>query len=409
MVKIKEIDDKIIGDVERKYSQLVQDEKKKSFYIDWLDLVVTENCNFKCTYCFVDQKENNMTFETAIEAIEWGLKLANPDKKFIVNFFGGEPFLRKELLLQVLNKYKENCKVEFTLSTNGSIFDEELVDALVANKVNFQVSLDGIEEAQNAHRGNFDLVYMNVRKYLGKTDRVSAHPTITPETIKHLSKSIQMFYDLGFSAVAAQCMLEGTWSDESLQLYREQYRKVGDFYLSLIEKNSRPFRIKFLSEAITGLLNGTIRRKSCSAGDSLFAVDSKGDIYPCHRFIKHNLFNLGNIRGEFKGNAFKDITMDKMIGCKDCLSKEACHICLCANYEMNKDLLVPSESYCKLIQIESEEALRVIEKGKTMPKFREIFKMTDNNIEARLARIEDILLKLSAVILDMNITHEEKI
>lgn len=394
---------KEICEVEKRYSQIVQEAKAKKqeekIKVSWIDLLLTEQCNFNCDYCYVTKSDKNMSFDTAKKAIDWAKSFNG--ERIIINLFGGEPFLVKELILQIIDYVKDDKRIALMCSTNGSIYDEELINTLISSRFSMQISMDGIKEAQEAHRGNFDIVYKNARKFIAKKKGISARPTITPKTAPYLEDSIRLFYEMGFGGVSAQCVISGVWSDNDLAVYRQQYKAVANFYLELL-KDSRHFRIKFLENAIRRILSGGTRLYPCEAGRTLFAISADGSIFPCHRFYAHPEFRLGNIQDkDFNRGIFSKIYQHNIVGCEKCISLEACHICLAANFDETKDILLPPAQYCKLIKIEYEEALRVIEVGKKIPAFNRLFGQSDS-IERRLDRIEDILIKLSQVVLDIS-------
>lgn len=398
------ITDKEICEVEKRYSQIVQEAKAKKqeekIKVSWIDLLLTEQCNFNCDYCYVKQSGKEMTLDTAKKAIDWAKSFGG--ERIIVNLFGGEPFLAKELILQIIDYVKDDSRIALMCSTNGSIYDEELVNALLSNKFHMQISMDGVKEAQEAHRGNFEQVYKNARKFLAKKNDISVRPTITPKTAPYLEESIRLFYEMGFGGVSAQCLISGVWSDYDLAEYRKQYKQVANFYLELL-KDNRHFRIKFLEDTIKRILSAGTRLYPCEAGRTLFAISAEGSIYPCHRFYRHTQFKLGNIFDkDFSRGIFSRIYQNNIVGCEKCVCLEACHICLAANFDETKDILLPPAQYCKLIKIEYEEALRVIEVGRKIPAFNKLFGQTDSAIEQRLERIENILIKLSQVVLDMS-------
>jgi uncharacterized protein len=424
------INEKAVCEVEKRSKMLAEENTKKldPVPVGWIDLLLTERCNFKCDYCYISKTPKDMTFETAKTAIDWAR--AKSHGKLIVNFFGGEPFLCKDVMLQILDYIKNDDKIGVMCVTNGSIYDEDIVNALQKPGYQLQISLDGVKEAHNMHRQDFDIVYMNARKFLAKKKEVAVRPTITPQNVKYLSDSVKLFYEMGFASLMVQCVMTGEWDKDSAAVYRNQYKLVGNFFLDLL-KQDRYFRITFIESTIRKILQTGEQLYTCMAGKTLVSVGPDGTVYPCHRFMGDDKFILGNVKdGDFDQAIFRDIKAKNLIGCDQCGVLEACHICIGANYDENKDILLPSAPYCDLIKIEYEETLRIIEVGKKIKKFRDMFikeeaaQGKDNamlsqiaavvldtaadtaDIKEKLKRMEDMILSMAQVIADMSSKEE---
>lgn len=115
-------------------------------------LGVTKRCNLSCPYCFVSQGNQDMTLETAKKGVEIAIKNAekhsienNYVERPLVIFFGGEPLLMYEkIIVPIVKEYSDRC--DFSLTTNGVLLNEDVVDFLSKNNVEVLLSFDGIKQ-----------------------------------------------------------------------------------------------------------------------------------------------------------------------------------------------------------------------------------------------------------------------
>jgi uncharacterized protein len=120
-------------------------------HIQHIMLNVTDQCNFRCRMCFCDWQDNYMTPEIADKAIELALKRKSPRvDKITINFFGGEPLMNFNLIKYVVEKWEKKC--EFSMTTNGSLLTNEILDYLKEHKVGLLLSIDGDKETQDYNR-----------------------------------------------------------------------------------------------------------------------------------------------------------------------------------------------------------------------------------------------------------------
>ena len=154
-------------------------------------LGLTENCNLRCKYCIFSGNYEEMrthTFkrmekETALKSVqnmdyinEW--KEYAPDKQPVISFYGGEPLLRFDLIQEVVAYVKQTgFKTMFSMTTNGTLLTDHIIEFLVTHNVMISVSLDGSKEMHDKNRvfanerGTFDVVYGNIRKLLAEIKR----------------------------------------------------------------------------------------------------------------------------------------------------------------------------------------------------------------------------------------------
>lgn len=146
---------------------------------DNITFVVTDDCNLRCRYCYEENKQpHDMTIETAIHAADYFLeRFENKYDSVVFDFVGGEPFVRVDLLEQLLpymieklkNQKKWNSYI-FSFSTNGTCFSDLKVRSLIEKyreHMSIGLSLDGVKEIHDYNRSNsFDEVVPLLEKEL---------------------------------------------------------------------------------------------------------------------------------------------------------------------------------------------------------------------------------------------------
>lgn len=276
-----------------------------------LSLHVSHVCNLRCTYCYADggdygQGPSMMSGETAIAAI------AEMERRFgsirTIQFFGGEPLLNWPVILTVcehVNRQEEERPVPpyLGLVTNLIHYPRELEELVRQYRIHVTVSLDGPSEINDVlrvfpdGRGTFDRVAANIRRLRAST----GEPTMLEATFtrRHAAE--------GWTAVALRRFFEETFGIRTTLVAPawEPEDPDGAFHLLplLCEQAGSP--APGVDEQGTvdpgGLIRMVpliLRRRSpywCGAGLSALTVTPKGDIYPCHLFLSHSEYQVGNV------------------------------------------------------------------------------------------------------------------
>jgi uncharacterized protein len=375
--------------------------------INSFDLFLTEKCNLNCTYCFHKQTDLTLDYDTGVRIID-KMHVINPNRMRI-SFFGGEPFLYGQLMLDLAKYAKTLWKdnLEFFVSTNATIFSEELFLELKELRFKIQVSLDGNQEITEFTRKGIDFnkAIANIRnmiKIFGKT--LDIRMTYTPTTVGKLAEGIQFFYDLGIRKVIHHATMESNWTEEILKEYLEQLRQVYRFR-RWTYKNGDPLNVQFIDNSLL-ILNDEMQPEECfcQAGNTYIAVIPNGDVYPCHRASGNRVFKLGNlfddsipiIRGMF-------LQINKRnSGCMEgCTAANTCHSCPITHYLVNKDLTKPlcNNGYCNICRIENNLAKEYLPTEISDRQDRKVNAISNIIIDLseELSEIHDDLLKLVSI------------
>ena len=149
-------------------------------YMGNLILQVTQQCNLRCKYCAYSgnyynrsHTSNRMDFETAKKAIDFYLKRSEKADQLALSFYGGEPLLEFELIKKCVSyilQRKGDKKILFTMTTNGTLMTEDVIEFLVKYEFNLMISLDGDKKSHDINRrfktgkGSFDIILENLSR-----------------------------------------------------------------------------------------------------------------------------------------------------------------------------------------------------------------------------------------------------
>ena len=174
-----------------------------------ITLEVNQVCNLKCNYCYLGQKNGTvMEYETAIEAIDIAFinVKKHQDAKIWVDFVEGEALLNLELVKRIQEwthkKALENkIIVIYSITTNGSIMDAEILKWLVKNKIRIKLSIDGEQAVHDKNRiyidgkGSYEKIIFNLpyfKEYERQTGLlIQAAHVITHNNYKNILSSVQ--------------------------------------------------------------------------------------------------------------------------------------------------------------------------------------------------------------------------
>lgn len=304
-----------------------------------LSLNVSQQCNMRCRYCFVDSKkvttericEKNMSYETADQSIRWYKAFKKGPVR--ISLFGGEPLMNAGMVKRLIRKYKLDNEVTFSLVTNATLMDDELIHLCVEKEVDLFVSLDGDQKQNDSMRlmangsSSHDLVLEQMRRLPPDYLRtVKAMMTVTKYT-QHLYDSIRYVMDCGFSYLALS-FIKG---NESLAETKEDLQRWDEDISRLSEMTyegwlNRDCLIEPFASIYDNILYRRTAAKGCIAGKEMLFVQPDGCISPCYRFVTHiwgDVFHEGIDRE--KQEAFLNYKpVYRSITCSHCWANRFC-------------------------------------------------------------------------------------
>jgi len=336
-----------------------------------VDLFVTEQCNLACEYCFHVPSNMTITLETGKMIID-RLHGIN-DKEMLITFFGGEPLLYPELVLDLAiyartlwapRKLPDGSKeqtLRFNISTNGTYFDKAMFMKYKDLGFKMQISIDGDKETTELSRKgiNYDRVIENIKGILAIFPEAGVRMTFTPDTVGRLAINIMYLNQLGFNNIMHHAVMEANWTTESVEQYSYQLKQIYH-YRRYVKKNGSTLDINFIDSPLRVLNDDKMTDNNyCEAGKTYLGILPNGDVYSCHRAASAKKFKLGNIlddsmpiiRGMF-------LTIDKTsTGCSArCPASRTCHTCVFTHFIVNNSLAKPIDKYCRICQVEHSMA-----------------------------------------------------
>jgi len=290
--------------------------EKTAGVVKALCLHIAHSCNLNCAYCFASQGKYQgeralMSFEVGKRALDFLIENSGTRRNLEVDFFGGEPLMNfqvvKDLVAYARSIEKEKGKnFRFTLTTNGVLVDDDVIEFANKECSNVVLSLDGRKEIHDRYRvdyagkGSWEKIVPNFQKFVeargGKNYYMRG--TFTHQNPDFL-KDIQQMLDLGFRELSMEPVVsapgdEAALTMEDLPIVMEQYEKLAELMLQK-DKEKDPFTFYHYMIDLTGGPCIYKRISGCGSGTEYMAVTPWGDLYPCHQFVGDEKFKLGNI------------------------------------------------------------------------------------------------------------------
>lgn len=320
--------------------------------IDTAGINITKSCNLKCCYCYADAGEhketkNEIGFDEIKKYLD-GIKEFVTDNCFL-QFTGGEPLLRKELLFKSIKYAREIGIPKITVNTNGILLNDEIVEFFVENKVdNVTVSLDSItDELHDKFRGigSFEKGKKAIKILKEHGLRVTASITVHEENFNVLQQFIDYCKTEKIEVFTSPLFPTGRCKENAdLKCVKldQLFKEISKYYSEGIF-NDRDLNGTFFQTIILPLRDLT-KRHYCGGAMSSIFMDTSGDLYPCTNTIGISYFRGGNIKeSSFKdiwinSEGFKrvrnDISVDNIVPCNKCEIRYICAgFCRGVNYQ----------------------------------------------------------------------------
>ena len=322
---------------------------KTSGVIKALCLHIAHTCNLNCSYCFASQGKYHgeravMSFEVGKQALDFLTANSGSRRNLEVDFFGGEPLMNFEVVKQLVayarSIEKEHGKnFRFTLTTNGLLIDEDVIEFCNRECHNVVLSLDGRKEIHDRFRvdyagnGSWDRI---VPKFQQLVEARGGRGYYMRGTFTHANpdflKDIQVMLDLGFNELSMEPVVAApddpsALAEEDKAIVMEQYEKLAMLMLDK-DREGKPFTFYHYMIDLTGGPCIYKRISGCGSGTEYMAVTPWGDLYPCHQFVGEEKFKLGDV---WKGvdnteiqNEFAECNVYARPECRDCWARLYC-------------------------------------------------------------------------------------
>lgn len=331
------------------YHDYVVDFKKRKTVVKALCLHIAHDCNLACQYCFAEEGEYHgrralMSFEVGKKALDFLIANSGNRRNLEVDFFGGEPLMNWEVVKQLVeygrSKEKEyNKNFRFTMTTNGVLLNDEIMDYCNREMSNVVLSLDGRKEVNDKMRpfrggkGSFDLIVPKFQKFAEmRGDRdYYVRGTFTRHNLD-FSKDVTEFADLGFRSMSIEPVVakpeeEYAIREEDLPQIMEEYDHLAEEYIKR-KKEGRGFNFFHFNIDLNQGPCVAKRLSGCGSGTEYLAVTPWGDLYPCHQFVGQEEFLLGNVdtgvTNERIRDEFKLCNVYAKDKCRNCFARFYC-------------------------------------------------------------------------------------
>lgn len=335
---------------------------------------ITDDCNLCCSYCYQHNKgHHKMPFEVAKKLIDGILtndKSINNYVKsenaigIVLEFIGGEPFLEVDLIDKIIDYFIEKCiilhhpwvdRFRVSICSNGVLYFTPKVQEFIKKHqthLSFTISIDGNKTLHDACRvfpdgtGSYDLAIKAAKHYRKYYDAIlSSKMTLSPDNINFVFPALVNLWENDYNFIYCNCIYEKGWTTEHAKILYYELKKVADYLL-----NNNLERIKG-----TSILNLDLSQQKnisdknfCGGDGNMLAVDYKGDLYPCLRYMESSIgqnqlpYIIGNVND---GIGYNQQTKDMIAGldvtyqsqspqeCLNCPVSSECGWCSALNYQ----------------------------------------------------------------------------
>lgn len=330
------------------YEDYVFDFKKRQTVVKALCLHIAHDCNLACRYCFAGEGEYHgrralMSLEVGKAALDFLVKNSGSRVNLEVDFFGGEPLMNWQVVKQLVEYGRSleepfHKKFRFTLTTNGVLLDDEILEFANREMSNIVLSIDGRKEIHDMMRpfrggqGSYDLILPKFRKVAESRgqDGYYVRGTFTRNNLD-FSEDVLHLADLGFKQISVEPVVAKPTEDyaitqDDIPKLEEEYDKLAAEMLGRM-REGRGFNFFHFMIDLEGGPCVAKRLSGCGSGTEYLAVTPWGDIYPCHQFVGDEKFLMGNVEDGITREDIRD-----EFKCCNVYAKDKCRKCFAKFY-----------------------------------------------------------------------------
>ena len=330
------------------YENYIMDFKKRPTVVKALCLHIAHDCNLACQYCFAEEGEYHgrralMSFEVGKKALDFLIANSGNRRNLEVDFFGGEPLMNWQVVKDFVAYGREQEKLHdkkfrFTLTTNGVLLNDEVMEFCNREMGNVVLSIDGRKEVHDKMRpfrkgaGSYDLIVPKFQQFAESRhqDKYYVRGTFTHYNLD-FSEDVLHLADLGFKQISVEPVVAEPKEpyairEEDLPKLFEEYDKLA---VEMIRrhKSGEDFNFFHFMIDLEGGPCVAKRLSGCGSGTEYLAVTPWGDFYPCHQFVGNEKFLLGNVDEGILNTDIRD-----EFKCCNVYAKEKCRKCFARFY-----------------------------------------------------------------------------
>lgn len=367
------------------YEPYITDFAKRPTVVKALCLHIAHDCNLACQYCFAEEGEYHgkrelMSYEVGKKALDFLVANSGNRRNLEVDFFGGEPLMNfqvvKDLVAYGRSLEKEHDKnFRFTLTTNGVLLDDDIMEFANKEMGNVVLSIDGRKEVHDRMRpfrkgaGSYDLIVPKFQKFAESRhqDKYYVRGTFTHNNLD-FSKDVLHLADLGYKQISVEPVVaQDTDSyairEEDLPQLMEEYENLA---LEMVRRHGTEEDFNFFHFMID-LEGGPCvakRLSGCGSGTEYLAVTPTGDLYPCHQFVGNTDFLMGNVDDGVVNtdlrDEFKSCNVYAKEKCRECFARFYCSGgCAANSYNFHGDIHNAYDIGCALQKKRVECAIMI--------------------------------------------------
>lgn len=367
------------------YENYIFDFKNRQTVVKALCLHIAHDCNLACKYCFAEEGEYHgrralMSFEVGKKALDFLVANSGSRVNLEVDFFGGEPLMNWDVVKQLVEygrsiEEENHKKFRFTLTTNGVLLNDEILEFANREMSNIVLSIDGRKEVHDKMRpfrggqGSYDMIVPKFQKVAESRDQMNYY---VRGTFTHFNTDfaadVLHLADLGFQQISVEPVVASPTEDyaftkEDVPVLLKEYDKLASEIIKR-RKEGKGFNFFHFMIDLEGGPCVAKRLSGCGSGTEYLAVTPWGDFYPCHQFVGQEEFLLGNVdEGIVKQeicNEFKSCNVYAKDKCKNCFAKFYCSGGCAANaYNFTGSINDVYEAGCELQRKRVECAIMI--------------------------------------------------
>lgn len=331
------------------YEDYIKDFKQRSTVVKALCLHIAHDCNLACSYCFAEEGEykggrSMMSYEVGKQALDFLIANSGNRRNLEVDFFGGEPLMNFDVVKKLVEYGRaqeklHNKNFRFTLTTNGVLLDDEVMEFANREMSNVVLSIDGRKEIHDKMRptrnkkGSYDLILPKFEKLAESRNQTDYYVrgTFTRNNLD-FSEDVKHLAELGFKQISVEPVValpEESYAirEEDLPILFEEYDKLAKYMLDR-RKEGKDFNFFHFMIDLSGGPCVAKRLSGCGSGTEYLAVTPWGDLYPCHQFVGTTEFLMGNVFDGIKAieirEEFKHCNVYSKEKCRSCFAKFYC-------------------------------------------------------------------------------------
>lgn len=330
------------------YKDKLLDFRKRPTVVKALCLHIAHDCNLACQYCFAGEGEYRgkralMSFEVGRQALDFLIASSGSRRNLEVDFFGGEPLMNWQVVKDLVAYGREqetlyDKRFRFTLTTNGVLLNDEVLEFANREMSNLVLSIDGRKEIHDTMRpfrggkGSYGLVAPKFQRAAESRDQLNYYVrgTFTRNNLD-FSRDVLHLADLGFKQISVEPVVASP--EEPYALREEDLEQVCQEYDKLAAEmvrrhgTDKAFNFFHFMIDLTGGPCVYKRLSGCGSGTEYLAVTPWGDLYPCHQFVGEEAFLMGNVFDGVTNTGLRD-----EFKCCNVYAKEKCRECFARFY-----------------------------------------------------------------------------